>query len=159
MNVHHAIEITLTRPATHAELAQAARTLSLTANHDATRFMAVVHAKTPGRALNRVRRQLGEALPVDVITTHYPDSSGHVLLNITLPPDADTAIRRAADRSGQTPRLFAQRALHRALAQHAKREADLLDGAAQQLLATTTAAQLVAAVARALTSTPGAPAC
>ncbi|MFI9780510.1 hypothetical protein ACIHCV_38545 [Streptomyces sp. NPDC051956] len=52
-----------------------------------------------------------------------------------------------------------QRALHRALAQHAEEEADLLDGAGQRLLAATTAAQLLAALGRALTSTPGAPSC
>ncbi|MFE5118327.1 hypothetical protein [Streptomyces sp. NPDC056669] len=159
MNLHHAVEITLTRPATHAELAHAARTLPLAANHDATRLMAVVHAKTPGRALHRVRRRIGGALPVDVITTHYPDSSGHVLLNITLPPHADTALRCAAACAGQTPRLFVQLALYRALAQHVEEEAALLDGAVQRLLATTTASQLLAAVGRALTPTPGAPSC
>ncbi|MFD5123556.1 hypothetical protein [Streptomyces sp. NPDC058385] len=159
MNLHHAVEITLTRPATHAELAHAARTLPLAANHDATRLMAVVHAKTPGRALHRVRRRLRETLPADVITTHYPDSSGHVLLNITLSPAADAAIRRAATSAGQTPRLFVELALHRALAQRAKEEDELLDGAMQRLLATTTPTQLMAATARALTSTPGAPPC
>ncbi|MFD5124128.1 hypothetical protein [Streptomyces sp. NPDC058385] len=159
MNLHHAVEITLTRPATHAELAHAARTLPLAANRDATRLMAVVRAKTPARALHRVRRRLDEALPVDVITTHYPDSGGHVLLNITLPPAADTAIRRAAACVGQKPRIFVQLALHRALAQRIEEEAALLDGAVQRLLATTTAAQLWAAVGRALTPTPGAPSC
>ncbi|MGW1950994.1 hypothetical protein ACWCRC_42965, partial [Streptomyces sp. NPDC001940] len=106
MNLHHAVEITLTRPATHAELAHAARTLPLAANHNATRLMTVVHAKTPGRALHRVRRRLDETLPVDAITTHYPDSSGHVLLNITLSPAADAAIRRAAAGAGLKPRTF-----------------------------------------------------
>ncbi|MFE6904052.1 hypothetical protein ACFVFJ_45865 [Streptomyces sp. NPDC057717] len=158
MNLHHAVEISLTSPATHAELAHAARTLPLAANHDATRLMAVVHAKTPGRALHRVRRRLREALPLDAITTHYPDSSGHVLLNITLPPHADTAIRRAAASAGQKPRPFVQLALHRALAQHIEEEADLLDGAVQRLLATT-ASQLLTAVGRALTPTTGAPSC
>ncbi|MFF2165522.1 hypothetical protein ACFVWP_33195 [Streptomyces sp. NPDC058175] len=159
MSLHHAVEITLIRPVTHAELAHAARTLPLAANHDATRLMAVVHAKTPGRSIRHVRRRLREALPVDVITTHYPDSSGHVLLNITLPPHADTALRRAAACAGQTPRIFVQLALHRALAQHIEEEAALLDGAVQRLLATTTASQLLAAVGRALTFTPGAPSC
>ncbi|MFF2167250.1 hypothetical protein ACFVWP_42260 [Streptomyces sp. NPDC058175] len=159
MNLHHAVEITLTRPATHAELAHAARTLPLAANHDATRLMTVVHAKTPGRALHRVRRRLREALPLDAITTHYPDSSGHVLLNITLPPHADTGLRRAAASAGQKPRPFVQLALHRALAQHVEEEAALLDGAVQRLLATTAASQLLAAVGRALTPTPGAPSC
>ncbi|MFI9780509.1 hypothetical protein ACIHCV_38540 [Streptomyces sp. NPDC051956] len=47
MNQHHAGEITLTRPAAPGELAHATRTRPLAVNHDATRFMAVVHAKTP----------------------------------------------------------------------------------------------------------------
>ncbi|MER7202834.1 hypothetical protein CG723_40870 [Streptomyces sp. CB01635] len=159
MNLHHAVEITLTRPATHDELAHAARTLPLAANHDATRLMTVVHAKTPGRALHRVRGRLREALPVDVITTHYPDSSGHVLLNITLSPSADAAVCQAADRAGQTRRIFVRLALRKALAQHVEEEASLLDSAVQRLLATTTASQLLAAVGRALTPTPGAPSC
>ncbi|MFG3370363.1 hypothetical protein ACGF0K_36105 [Streptomyces sp. NPDC048156] len=159
MNLHHAVEITLTRPATPGELAYARRKMPLAANHDASQLMAVVHAKTSGRALHRVRRRLPEALPVDVITTHYSDSSGHVLLNITLPPHADTAIRRAAACAGQKPRLFVQLAVHRALAQHIEEEAALLDGAVRRLLATTTASQLLAAVGRALTPTPGAPSC
>ncbi|MFE2992358.1 hypothetical protein [Streptomyces sp. NPDC059262] len=159
MSLHHAVEIALTRPATHAELAHAARALPLAANHDATCLMAVVHAKTPGRALHRVRRRIGDALPVDVITTHYPDSSGHVLLNITLPPHAGTALRRAAACAGRKPRLFVQLALLRALAQHIEEVAGFLDGAVQRLLATTTASQLLAAVGRALTPTPGAPSC
>jgi hypothetical protein len=159
MNLHHAVEITLTRPATHAELARATRTLPLAANHAATRLMAVVHAKTPGRALHRLRRRLGEALPVDVITTHYPAPEGQVILNITLSPSADAAVREAAERADQTPRVFVQLTLARALAQHAEREAELLDDAVQRLLATINPAQLLTAVARALTSTPGAPAC
>jgi hypothetical protein len=158
MNLHHAVEITLTRPATYAELAHAARTLPLAANHDATRLMAVIHAKSPGRALRRVHRRLREALPVDAITTHYPDSSSHVLLNIALSPAADAALRRAAACTGQKPRLFVQLALHQALTQHIEEEAALLDGAVQRLLATT-ASQLLAAVGRALTPTPGAPSC
>lgn len=44
---HHALEIVLTRPLCPAALLRAARVLPLAANHDATRLMALVSAKTP----------------------------------------------------------------------------------------------------------------
>lgn len=153
---HHALDITLTRPLTPAELDQAARTMPLAANHDATHLMTVVPAKTPGKALNRLRHRMGGRLPIDVITTHYPDSSGQILLNVAFPPAVHATIRQAAHETGQSPELFVKLALHRALAQHASDEADRLDRAVQQLLAGTTAAHLLAAVGHALTRTPGA---
>ncbi|MGW3108339.1 hypothetical protein [Streptomyces sp. NPDC001100] len=153
---HHALEILLTRPLAPAELRDAARALPLAANHDTTRLMALVRAPTPGRAAHRLRQRLAASLPVDVITTHYPDDSGQVLLNLALPPAAHATIRRAAHHAGQSPELFVKLALHRALAQHASDESDRLDRAVQQLLATTTAAHLLAAVGHALTRTSGA---
>jgi hypothetical protein len=156
---HHALEITLTRPLTAAELHHAARTMPLAANCDATRLMTVLRAKTPGKALTRLRRQIGTRLPIDVITTHYPDRSGKILLNVAFPPAAHTALAAAADRAAQTPQRFVELALHRALAQHASDEADRLDRALQQLLAHTTPAHLIAAVGHALTRTSGAAPC
>jgi hypothetical protein len=156
---HHALDITLTRPLTPAELQQAARTMPLAANHDATHLMAVLPAKTSGKALNRLRHRMGGRLPIDVITTHYPDSSGQILLNVAFPPAAHTALRAAAGRMGQPPRCFMQLALHRALARHATDEADRLDQAVQHLLADTTASHLLAAIGRVLTRTPGGTRC
>lgn len=156
---HHALEITLTRPLTPAELHHAARSTPLAANHDTTRLMAVVRAKSSTKALNRLRRQTDGRLPIDVITTHYPDTGGQILLNVTFPTATYTCIRYAADRAEQSPERFVQLALHRTLAQHASDEADRLDQAVQQLLAHTTATHLLAAVGRALTHTPGAAPC
>lgn len=156
---HHALEITLTRPLTSPELHHAARTMPLAANHDATRLMTVLPAKTPARAAHRLRRRLDTWLPVDVITTHYPDAHGEILLNIDFPPAAHTALHAAADHAGQTPRHFLQQAVQRALDQHARDEADRLDHALHHLLATTTSPHLLAALARALTHTPGATRC
>lgn len=156
---HHALEITLTRSLTVAELHHAGRTMPLAANVDATRLMTVVRAKTLGKALTRLRRQIGTRLPIDVITTHYPDRSGKILLNVAFPPAAHTALAAAADRAAQTPQRFMELAVHRALAEHASDEADCLDRALQQLLAHTTPAHLIAAVGHALTRTSGAAPC
>ncbi|MGW0826059.1 hypothetical protein [Streptomyces sp. NPDC002845] len=156
---HHALEITLTRPLAPAELHQATRSMPLAANHDATRLLAVTRAKSPVKAVKRLRHQLGGRLPIDVITTHYPDAGGQLLLNVAFPSATYTSIRHAADHAGKSPELFVRQTIHRALAQYASDEADRLDQAVQQLLAHTTAAPLLAAVGRALTRTPGAAPC
>lgn len=153
---HHALEITLTRPLAPAELHTAARVLPLAANHDATRLMALVRAKTPHQAVHRLRHRLSAQLPVDVITTHYPDTGGQILLNIAFPPAVHAAIRHSADRTGQPPELFLKLALDRALARHASDEADRLDRAVRELLAHTTSAHLLTAVGRVLSRHPGA---
>jgi hypothetical protein len=153
---HHALEVLLTRPLAPAELRDAARVLPIATNHDTTRLMTLVRAKTPGRAAHRLRQHLTPRLPVDVITTHYPDADGQVLLNLALPSAVHTAIRQAAQEAGQSPQLFVRLALHRALAQHASDETDRLDRAVQHLLAGTTAAHLLASVGHALTRTSGA---
>ncbi|MET9833720.1 hypothetical protein ABZ078_31470 [Streptomyces sp. NPDC006385] len=155
---HHALEITLTRPLTAAELHHAARTMPLAANCDATRLMTVVRAKTAGKALTRLRRS-ATRLPIDVITTHYPDRCGKILLNVAFPPAAHTALKAAAGRAAQTPQRFMELAVHRALAEHASAEADRLDRALQDLLAHTTPVHLIAAVEHALTRTSGAAPC
>lgn len=154
---HHALEITLTRPLAPAELRHAARVLPLAADHDTTRLMVLARAKTPGRAAHRLRQLLDTQLPIDVITTHYPDASGQVLLNVAFPAATRTTLKTAADHTGQSPERFVQLALHRALAQHASDEADRLHQEARHLLTHTTAAHLLAAVGHALTQTPGAP--
>lgn len=159
MMPHHALDITLTRPLTPAELHHATRTMPLAANHDATHLLAVVPAKTPGKALNRLRHQTGRLLPIDVITTHYPDLDGQILLNVDFPPAAHAALQAAADGAGQPPRLFLQLALHRALARHAAEEADRLDRAVRHILAHTTVPHLLAGLGRALTHAPGVAPC
>ena len=151
---HHALEITLTRPATQAELARAVRVMPLAANHDRTRLMAVAKAKNQGRALSRAHHRHKELLPLDVLTTHYPDPDGHVLLTPAFSPTADAFIRRAAEQMGQTPRVFLQQTIHHALDRHARQEAERLDHALKALLAYTTPDQLLAAVGRTLTHAP-----
>ncbi|MFG2379160.1 hypothetical protein ACGFY9_47940 [Streptomyces sp. NPDC048504] len=154
---HHALEIVLTRPLAQAELRGAARVLSLAANHDTTRLMTLVHAKTPHQAARRLRHRLGARLPIDVITTHYPDTDHKVLLNIDFPAATHTALTAEACRAHQSPERFVELALHRALAQHADQETDRLDRAVRELLAHTTPAHLLSAVGHALTRLPERP--
>ncbi|WP_206307144.1 hypothetical protein [Streptomyces sp. F001] len=154
---HHALEITLTRPLSANALRRAARELPLAANHDATRLMALVPAKTPHTAAHRLRRRLGARLPIDVITTHYPDADHTVLLNIAFPPATHAALKARACRVQQTPERFVELALHRALAEHADQEVDRLDRAVRELLAHTTPAYLLSAVGHALIRLPERP--
>ncbi|WP_328512875.1 hypothetical protein [Streptomyces mirabilis] len=156
---HHALDITLIRPLTPAELHQATRTMPLAANHDATHLLALVPAKTPSKALNRLRTQISSWLPIDVITTHYPDPSGQILLNVDFPPAPHAALQAAADGAGQPLHLFLQLALQRALARHAGAEAERLARVVQHLLAGTTAPHLLTAIGRALTHATGAAPC
>ncbi|MFE3117528.1 hypothetical protein [Streptomyces niveus] len=151
----HAVEITLTRPATPTELARATQALSLAANHDSTRLMALMKAGNPDQALNRARRRLKGLLPIDALTTHYPDQEGEVLLSFAFSPAADAAIRHAAEHEGQEPRLFLAQVIRRALADHARREAEHLDHDLRSLLTRTSPDRLVAAVGRTLTRTTG----
>ncbi|MGW5249866.1 hypothetical protein ACWEQN_40020 [Streptomyces sp. NPDC004129] len=155
---HHALEVLLTRPLAAEELRHAARTWPLAANHDATRLMALMGAKTPDRAAHRLRRRLKAArLPIDVITTHYPDGNGQILLNIAFSATTQSALECAARRTGQKPERFIEAAIHRALAEHADQETDRLDKAVRQLLARTTPAYLLSAVGHALTRLPEGP--
>jgi hypothetical protein len=154
---HHALEIALTHPLPPPVLHRAARLLPLAANHDATRMMALVAAKTPQRAAHRLRHCLGTRLPIDVITTHYPDASHSVLLNVAFPPAAHAALTASARRAQQPPERFLELTLHRALAEHADQETDRRDRAVRQLLAHTTPAHLLAAVGHALTQLPERP--
>lgn len=106
MRGQHAVEIILTRPATRRELHRACRAVPLAANADCTRLMAVRRAQSPGRALRSLRRELDRLLPIDVLTTHYPDASGQVLLNAALTCAMRSEIGQAAAVQGQKPGDF-----------------------------------------------------
>ncbi|MEV5107563.1 hypothetical protein AB0K55_37320, partial [Streptomyces massasporeus] len=148
---HHALEITLTRPLSTAELRHAAQAWPLAANHNATRLTALVSARTPERAAHRLHQRLTAQLPIDVITTHYPDARGQVLINLAFPPAVHAALARKAHHAGLTPERYGREALQRALATHTDRENHLLDHAVRHLLARTTPAHLLSAVGHALT--------
>lgn len=154
---HHALEITLTRPLSASALHRAARELPLAANHDATRLMAVVPARTPHAAARRLRHRLDARLPIDVITTHYPAADHTVLLNVAFPPATHAALTADARRAHQSLERFVEWALHRALAEHADQEIDRLDQVVRELLTHTTPAYLLSALGHALTRLPERP--
>ncbi|MEU9397445.1 hypothetical protein AB0D86_46640 [Streptomyces sp. NPDC048324] len=103
MRPHHAVEITLTRPATPGELWHARRGAPLAANVDRTRLMAVHGARSLGGALHTLRHRMDALLPIDVLSTHYPNQHGQILLNVALNHTADRALRRDAAVVGQRP--------------------------------------------------------
>lgn len=55
--------------------------------------MTLLNAPTPDRAACRLRHRLADPLPVDVITTHYPDADHKILLNVAFPPARSTTRR------------------------------------------------------------------
>ncbi|TXS52615.1 hypothetical protein EAO75_07990 [Streptomyces sp. uw30] len=150
MTPHHAIEVTLTRPATAAELHRARRAVPLSVNAERTRLMAMQRAKSPGRALRRVRRQLDALLPVDILTTHYPDHRGQVRLNVAFSQAALTAIGRAAATRGQRPQDFLSQSVTAAVARHEQERAQGLTSQLGQMLAHHTAEEVLACTASAL---------
>lgn len=96
MTPHHAVEVTLSRPANRGELRHARRRMLLAASADRTRLPTVHSARHPGDPLHALQRRLSARPPVDVLPTHYPDRHGHILLNLTLPQAADKALHQAA---------------------------------------------------------------
>ncbi|MGW1878761.1 hypothetical protein [Streptomyces sp. NPDC001975] len=154
---HHALEIVLTRPLPLHALHRAARVLPLAANHDATRLMTLVRAGTPHRAAHRLHRRLGDLLPIDVITTHYPDADHKILLNVVFLPAIHAILTTEADRAAQSPERFVELALHRALAEYTGREIDRLGQTLRRMLAHTTPAYLLSAVGHALSRLPESP--
>lgn len=150
MTSHHAIEILLTRPATNSELHRARRTVPLAANTDRTRLLAVHPAKTPGRALQSVRRRLHHLLPIDVLTTHYADQLGQVLLNLELSRTARAAIHRAATAGGQRPGDFVGRSVTAALDRNERERSQQLTAQLEGLLARHSSEDLLACTARIL---------
>jgi hypothetical protein len=84
--------------------------------------MAVCRASSLGHAVHRLRHRLDAHLPIDVITTYCPDAHGRLLLDVRLPPAADSALRAAARRAGHAPGRHLELILHWALADHARQE-------------------------------------
>ncbi|MGX2992712.1 hypothetical protein JNUCC64_00210 [Streptomyces sp. JNUCC 64] len=144
---HHAIEIALTRPATPGELRHAHSGVSLAASADRTRLMTVYSARSPASALHALRRRLGTRLPIDVLTTHYPDRHGQVLLNVALDHTADRALRQAATVLGQRPQDLLRRRVTAALAREDQERARRLEVRLESLLAHHTPEDVLACVA------------
>lgn len=146
MTQHHAVEITLTRPATIAELRRAGRAVPLAADAERTRLMALQRAKSPGRALRTMRRRLGGLLPIDVLTTHYPDRHGCVRLNLTLSRTARAAIRQAAALTGRRPQDLLSHSVTTAVARHQRERAQHLAAHLEGMLAHHTPEEMLAGI-------------
>ncbi|MCX5059655.1 hypothetical protein OOK12_21985 [Streptomyces sp. NBC_00452] len=150
MTSHHAIEILLTRPATNGELHRARRSVPLAVTADRTRLMVVHPAKTPGRALRSLRRRLHHLLPVDALTTHYPDQHGQVLLNLEFSRTARAAIRQAATARGQRPGDFVARSMTAALERNERERSRQLTAQLEVLLALHSSEDVLACTAHIL---------
>lgn len=103
-------------------------------NADRTRLMTVRTAKSSGRALRSLRRELHRLLPIDVLTTHYADQSGRVLLNLALPRATCSAIRKAATAQGQKPGEHLSRKVVAAVERDARERARRLNLQLERLL-------------------------
>ncbi|MER7408359.1 hypothetical protein ABT373_39385 [Streptomyces sp. NPDC000070] len=147
MTPHHAVEITLTRPATHGELREACGGVPLAANADRTRLMALHSARHPGGALHALRRRLGMRLPIDVLTTHYPDRHGQVVLNIALSHAADQALRQDAAAMGQRPQEVLRQRVSACVARDQQERARRLEERLESLLARHTPEEVLACAA------------
>ncbi|MFF4779711.1 hypothetical protein ACFY3E_00160 [Streptomyces griseorubiginosus] len=147
MTAHHAIEIILTRPITPGELGHLRRGVSVAANADRTRLMTVHAHRNPRHALHTLRRRLGTRLPIDVLTTHYPDKHGQVLLNVALGHRTNQLLRQAAATTGQRPRDVLRERVTEAVARDEQRRAQLLTARLEDLLAQYTAEEVLACAA------------
>ncbi|MGW0703757.1 hypothetical protein ACWD0A_31515 [Streptomyces sp. NPDC002867] len=157
----HAVEITLTRPATPGELRRAAQAMALAADADRTRLMTVARGKTARKALQRTRARLEHLLPIDILTTHYPDTTGSILVNVALPERVHARLADAARREGRSTEAHLTAAVHRALTRAEHDRARQLDAALDELLTWSTPHQLLAAAARTINqpTTHGASGC
>ncbi|KUL27359.1 hypothetical protein [Streptomyces regalis] len=150
MTRHHAVEILLTRPLSPGELKRARRRgVPLAVNADHTRLMAVQYAQGPGHALRKLRRRLGPGLPIDVLSTHYPDRKGQVRLNVAFSRSDEAAIRQAAASWGQRPAEFLSWRVTTALAEREQGRLRALEDRLQVLLANHTLEEVLTCAARA----------
>ncbi|MGQ4332385.1 hypothetical protein [Streptomyces hayashii] len=147
MTDQYAVEIVLTRPATVRELHQARHRVTFAVNADRTRLMTVQRGKSPGRALHRLRRRLDTVLPIDVLTTHYPDHHGHVLLNVALNRQADAQIRQEAAALGRRAGDILAERITAGLAHEQRQRRHRLESQMQRLLTHHTPEEVLACTA------------
>ncbi|MER5432877.1 hypothetical protein [Streptomyces sp. NPDC002588] len=154
MTHQYAIEILLTRPASVRELHRARHRATFATSADRTRLMTVESGKSPGRALHRLRRRLDTVLPIDVLSTHYPDREGRVLLNVVLSRRADACIRREAAARDRRPRDVLGERITARLACEQRQRRQRLDSQLQRLLTDHTPEEILACVAGLLQAEP-----
>ncbi|MFF9127963.1 hypothetical protein ACF09J_32705 [Streptomyces sp. NPDC014889] len=114
--------------------------------------MAVQNARSPDGALHVLGHQLGSRLPIDILTTHYPDRHGQVLLNIALSRSVDTALRRRAAVLAQRPQDVLSQCVTADLARREQERTRRLEDRLESLLAHHTLEEVLVCAARALPS-------
>ncbi|MGW6890329.1 hypothetical protein [Streptomyces chartreusis] len=124
--------------------------------------MAVYGGHGPSRTLHALRRRLGTRLPIDYLTTHYPDRYQQVLLNIDLDATVHEALCREAAALGLRPQELLGRRLRAAVARDSRERARRLEEQLGSVLAHYTPEEVLSGVARRLGSqqrhcTPPAP--
>lgn len=122
--------------------------------------MAVHPGKTPGRALQSLRRQLHQLLPIDVLTTHHPDQHGQVLLNLELSRAVRKVIRQAATARGLRPGDFVGQSVSEALERQEREHSRQLTAQLEGILALHPSEEVLACTAHILLRrrSPAAPA-
>ncbi|MFJ9008529.1 hypothetical protein [Streptomyces canus] len=146
----HAIEITLTRAVGAVELsaAQAASGLRLAPADDARRLAVLVSAKTVHRAVRKIWKRLGDALPIDVLCTIFPGTDGRYLMSIPLSDEAWEHIRSRAAAAGQSTEDLLHDAVLQALARERSTRRAQLECRLNQLLSDFTPEEITSAAAR-----------
>ncbi|MFC9684058.1 hypothetical protein [Streptomyces sp. NPDC056948] len=86
-------------------------------------------------------------MPIDVLTTHYPDRHGQVVLNIALSHPADQALRQAAADVGQRPQDVLRERVIAGIARDQKQRARCLEERLESLLARHEPEEVLACVA------------
>ncbi|MEV2193998.1 hypothetical protein AB0I02_23880 [Streptomyces phaeochromogenes] len=98
----------------------------------------------------RAQDPRGRLLPIDVLTTHYPDASGQVLLNVAFTRAMHSTICQAATARGQKPADFLPRTVVGAVGRAERARTRRLTGQLQDLLVHHTPEALLACAARGL---------
>lgn len=141
----HAVEVTLTRPATDAEVDDlAGRAPGRYAfAHDRRRATTVVTAVTEAAAAGFVFWQTaGHGLPVDAVWSLYPDRDGFVRLVFELDGTVAGQLRRRAEQVGRDLDEFTSESVREAVEQDLARCRSQLGQALRQLVAQSSAEDL-----------------
>jgi predicted transcriptional regulator len=114
----HAIEIVLARAIGALELraAQEQSRLPLAVSEDSRRLVVLVSAKDERRAVRKIWKRLGDALPVDVLCSVFPSRDGTYLMSIPMEPETEERLRSHARDAAQTPEEYLRTAIAQALA-------------------------------------------
>lgn len=114
----YAVEINLTRVVGAVELrtAQHESRLSFAVSDDRKRLVVLVSAKNERRAMRKIWKRLGNALPVDVLCGVFPGPDCTYLMSIPMDPDVKERLGGLAAGEGKSPEEYLRTAIAQALA-------------------------------------------